>query len=125
MNEANPSFFIDHNKILEFSQQEEVNTETALQLFKKFIHFYFWGGGFDIVHDVVDARLGKIRKIEDIPSVEETKFEGIEPRVRNKLKDACIAILDPFDYSYVPSAGFSFKYCFPSRLQRMKKFIEK
>ena len=79
-----------------------------------------------MIHDVVDTRTGWIRKLKEIPEKDNDKEYGIDKRVRNKLKEACIAIIDPFDFSYCPSSGFELKSFSNSRsmISKMLQFIK-
>ena len=74
-----------------------VNNKTCSDLFRGFIHYYFNGGGFDHIHDVVDTRSGKIKKLSQIPQKCDDNENGIEDRVRRGLSNWVIAVLDPFD----------------------------
>jgi len=122
-----PAFWLnkiqnDENPInLDFEVEEglNINTDDWVLLFRKFIHFYFCGE-FDLIHDVVDARLGKIRKIKNIPSKNTDMVNGIDLRMREKLKDCWFAILDPFDFSYAPSLGFSLKH---EKITKLGEFV--
>ncbi|CAI2363222.1 unnamed protein product [Moneuplotes crassus] len=101
VNTLDANFEFDHKEIQTF-MSEEINQESVSQLFKRFIHFYFCGGGFDPVHDVVNTRTGRIEKIK-------ANKKTLNPKIRVKLQDACIAVMDPFDMSYCPSANFELK----------------
>mmetsp|Transcript_30066 Transcript_30066/g.26647 ORF Transcript_30066/g.26647 Transcript_30066/m.26647 type:complete len:128 (+) Transcript_30066:882-1265(+) len=85
INQVNPK--IDQQKIKDFTENSEINSESLIDLFRKFISFYF-GGGFNIVHDVVDTRAGRIKKIMEIPTKDEEGVNGIDNRVRNSLENA-------------------------------------
>ncbi|CAI2366619.1 unnamed protein product [Moneuplotes crassus] len=113
-----PNFEFDHEEIKSFMDRE-VNQESVSVLFKRFIHFYFGGGGFDPIHDVVNTRTGRIEKIRKLNRV-------FEKRVLEKMEEACIAVIDPFDTSYCPSANFELRSCMTSRsmVGKMLQFIK-
>ena len=48
-----------------------------------------------------------IRNLNDIPSKLDDNTNGIEAKIRKGLADCAFAVLDPFDFSYWPSRGFS------------------
>ena len=109
---------------IEQIQKDSLNTQSMAELFRGFINYYFNGGGFDHVHDVIDTRTGKIVKLENIPEKDDDPINGINLTVRNTLKQSVFGILEPFDYSYVPSQGLSMNYLRKDMLFIMSKFIK-
>lgn len=110
-NLVNVPFLQDTDKILiEIGKTMKPNHLTCTEIFKGFIHYYFNGGGFDHVHDVIDTRAGKVRKQKDLLSQTEDHKNGVHYSIRKGLKFCVFPVLDPFDYSYIPSRGFSFAY---------------
>ena len=89
------------------TEQLSINSDSWSELFRGFIHFYFNGGGFDFIHDVVDTRNGAIRKISDVKSISESRENGVWGRVKRQINEWIFPVLDPFDLSYVPSYGFN------------------
>ncbi|CAI2365290.1 unnamed protein product [Moneuplotes crassus] len=82
------------------------NNSTSLDLFRGFMHYYFNGGGFDFIHDVVNTRIGKIQRLKELKTnLEDSKF-GISLANRKTLSECVIGVLDPFNLHYVPSRGF-------------------
>ncbi|CAI2387296.1 unnamed protein product [Moneuplotes crassus] len=109
------NFEYDHEEIQSFMKLE-VNQDSVSELFKKFVHFYFGGGGFDPIHDVVNTREGKIQKIRSLGSI-------LDKRVKKKLDEAFIAVLDPFDMSYCPSSNFEL-YSWTRKKSMIKKMVQ-
>ena len=105
-------------------QIDYLNTDTIDDLFRGFIDYYFNGGGFDHIHNVIDTRSGRILKLENIPDKINDSVNGIDQRVRQNLRESIFAILDPFDYTYVPSKAFSLSYRHKDMLHIMAEFIE-
>ena len=108
----------------EFYQTKNLNTQSTDDLFRGYIDYYFNGGGFDHIHDVIDTRLGKIVKLKDIPNKFKDPINGIDTRVRKDLRQSIFKILEPFDYNYVPSKAFSLNYKYKHMMHMMAKFIE-
>ena len=84
INRIDINFQSDSKQIIESIVQEandteelSINTESLHELFQGFIHFYFNGGGFDFINDVIHTRNGKITKFKDIPSKSESKEHGV------------------------------------------------
>ena len=101
-----------------------VNDMTTADLFCGFIDYYFNGGGFDHIHDVIDTRAGRVVKLADIPTKAQDGVSGIDDRVRKQLRESLFGILDPFDFSYVPSKAFSLSKRHKDMLKNMAYFIE-
>lgn len=102
---------------------DSINTDPTHVLFRGFIDYYFNTNGFDHVHDVIDTRHGKIVKLSEIPTKTEDPINGIDDRVRSQLRSSIFGILDPFDFSYVPSKNFSFETNHKTMLYHMADFL--
>ena len=115
-------FDTDIDSILaKFLKENAPNKQSLSDLFRHFIHFYFSGGGFDHVNDVIDVKTGTIIKLDKINLKSNDSLLGIETIVQKSLSQWVFAILDPFDYWYAPSK--SFKYWEEYALPKLAKFI--
>lgn len=66
---------------------ELYNSSSTVSIFRNFMHFYFNGGGFDYVHDVVDTRLGKIRRLSELKTKTEDSTFGLKTQVLKRLQN--------------------------------------
>ena len=105
-------------------QKDNLNTQSIDDLYRGFIDFYFNGGGFDHIHDVINTREGRIVKLDDIPDAIKDPVSGVDFRVRKGLRESIFGILDPFDFNYVPSKAFSLNYRQKDMVHSLAEFIQ-